>query len=933
MARMAETASHEKPTREKKRDKPLFVLVDGYSLLFRAFHSMGDMKTPEGLPTGALFGLTSMLIKVMEDLKPDYLLVAFDYHAPTFRHETFADYKAHRDKAPDELKIQMAMSRELVSALGIDYEELKGYEADDIIGTLARQAEKLGWNVKILTGDSDLAQLVSDRITVVQTIKGVTENRIMDPAFVKQRYGVKEPENLTDYKGLVGDPSDNIPGVKGVGEVTAKKLLAEHPTIEQIYKNLDKIDEKIRSKLVPGKDLALLSKKLATIKTDLPIKMSKESAEKFHFDLSHMDKHRALSLFRKLGFKSLAQRLGLEWKAEGESGVPITWKVVSSQHELEDLVSRLKRSDRFALDYETSDIDARKADIVGIAVSIGEDLGWYIPTGHILSITEEYKQIPVRKALDALKPLFEDEKIEKICQNGKFEWLVSNRAGIELNGLVDDPMIADYLLDPDRRHGLKEMAQRELGWTMTTIEELIGKRGKNQKTMAEVPIGKAAPYASADAVSTWNLIEKFTPLLKKDGLYELYREIEIPLVTVLARMEAVGIHVNARVLEDMASDLDQRMEDISRVIFQRIGHEINLNSPKQLAELLFDEMKLPTVRERSTDAEVLEKLSSHHEVPAMIMEFRTLSKLRGTYTLNLIELIGDDGRIHTSYNQTVAGTGRLSSSDPNLQNIPIRTDLGQRIRRAFEPNRKGDTLLSADYSQMELRLLAHFSEDKKLIESFRNDEDIHKRTAMEVFGVSADEVTHEMRRNAKVVNFGIIYGMGPHGLSEALGKPRSECKAFIDRFFERFPGVKAYLDESVAFGRKHGYVKTALGRRKYYPELNSENRMKRAAAERAAINMPLQGTSADIIKIAMVRLVKMLDDAGLPEAVLLQVHDELVLSLPEKRLGEIAEMVGCTMSQVLPLKVPMVVNCKAGPNWLDMTGVGDFKALDGCRLV
>jgi len=911
----------------KKAGNPLFLLIDGYSLLFRAFYSMEEMTAPDGTPTNALYGLALMLIKAVEDFKPDYLLVAFDAKRPTFRHELFPEYKAHRDAAPEELRVQFPIARELVDALGMDQEELQGYEADDVIGTLACQAADKGWNVKILTGDSDLGQLASDRITIIQTLVGVTKSRTLDVATVRERYGIANPENLTDYKGLVGDPSDNIPGVRGVGEVTAKKLLAIYPTIEEIYKNLDKIDEKFRKKLEPGEESARLSKDLATIRTNLPLKLDTKSADEFRYDLGHMDRDKAAKLLSKYGFVSILKKLDLPMPEKDKAGPGFKVKVVEKEEDLVELIAAIKKKGRFAFDFETTDLDARKAEIVGLACAVDDKAAWYVPVGHRPSITDKHRsQIPLKTVLDVFGPIWKNAKIEKICQNGKFEWLVCKRHGVELNGLVDDPMIADYLIDPDNRHGLKEMASRELGWQMTTIEELIGKRGKNQLSMADVPIEKCAPYAAADSMSTWLLTQEFHARLHRDGLEELYRRVEIPLVPILARMEAVGIRVNPKVLGEVAKDLDQRMEDTSRVIFQQIGYEVNLNSPKQLAELLFDKMGLPKIKGTSTDAEVLEKLGVEHELPSMILEYRSLAKLRGTYTQNLIELIDpQDGRLHTSYNQTVTSTGRLSSSNPNLQNIPIRTESGREIRRAFEADDEGEALLSADYSQIELRILAHFSGDPVLVGAYKHDEDIHRRTAMEVFGVTADGVTPEMRRNAKVINFGIIYGMGPDGLSKALKQPRGQCKEFIKRFFEKYPGVKGFMDQNVAFGREHGYVQTQFGRRKYYPELKSENHLKRSAAERAATNMPLQGTAADLIKMAMVRLHGKLRDAGLENAVLLQVHDELVLSVPKKRLKEMAALVGTTMSEVESLRVPVVVNCKAGPNWLDMEPLGDFR--------
>ncbi|MFH1676786.1 MAG: DNA polymerase I, partial [bacterium] len=886
-------------------EKPqLFLLVDGYSLLFRAYMSMGPMNAPDGTPTNALFGLLLMLFKVLEDYKPDYVIVAFDAHAPTFRHKEFPAYKAHRDKAEEHLLTQMPIARELVDALGLDRMEMEGFEADDVIGTMARKGEKLGWDVNILTGDSDLAQLASKHITIIQMLRGVTETRTMDPDFVRERYGIAEPEYLVDYKGLVGDPSDNIPGVKGVGEKTAKTLLAKWPTIDDIFINLDKIDEKIRKKLEGAEDTAKFSRYLATIKTDLPLEIDESSAEHFKYDFGHIDREKAARLFIRLGFKSMLDRLNLSADIPVDISEPsspaIKWEVIFTESALNKIIGEIKNRKRFALDFETDSLDTQRVNLVGVAVAIDGKTGYYIPVGHEIGIGDDYtNQLPLKKVIEEFKPIWEDAKIEKVCQNGKFEWLVCHKYGVSLNGLTDDPMVADYIINPDNRHGLKEMAFRELGWQMTPIEELIGKRGKKQSSMDKVAIDKAAPYAAADATSTWLLAEKFAPILKKEGLEKLYRDTEMPLVTVLAEMEARGIKLNADVLREISGDLGRRIDDISKVIFQSIGKEINLNSPKQLAELLFDQLKLPQVRKRSTDAEVLEKLKNVHELPQMILEYRSLAKLKGTYTENLIELIDPrDGRLHTSYNQTITSTGRLSSSDPNLQNIPMRTDLGREIRKAFEPNDKDDVLLSADYSQIELRLLTHFSEDPVLINAFENDEDIHRRTAMEVFSVPADKVTPDMRRSAKVINFGIIYGMGPDGLSNALGKSRTECKAFIDRFFDRYPNVKSYMDKNLAFGREKGYVETLLGRRKYYSELESRNRMARAAAERAAVNMPLQGSAADIIKLAMVELSGKMVNANLPDAILLQVHDELVLSVPKGRLNEIAELVGKTMAKV-----------------------------------
>jgi len=892
---------------------------------------MGEMNAADGTPTGALFGLTTMLVRAVEDIKPDYLIVAFDAHGPTFRHEMYEEYKAHRDEAPDELKQQLQMSREVVDALGMDWMELDGFEADDVIGTLARKAEVKGWDVKIVTGDSDLGQLATDNVTIYQTVRGVTERRILNPAKVREKYGIAEPEYLVDYKGLVGDPSDNIPGVRGVGDKTARKLLAKFPTIDDIYEHLEEIEEKFRKKLEPAEEIAKFSRELATIKVDLPLELDEQSAKEYRYDFGHIDRDKASKMFSRLGFRMLSDRLGLDYREPEpceSSTDDFNSVLIDDEPELKGLIKKIIAAKRFALDFETSSLDARTSEMVGIAVSIDGKTGYYIPVGHRPSITDQNKkQIPLKAALKHFKPVWEDPEIQKICQNGKFEWLVCMNHGIELNGLTDDPMIADYLIDSDNRHGLKEMVLREFEHQMTNIEELIGKKGKNQLSMADVSIDKVYPYACADAIFTQRLADLYKSRLENDALCDLYGDVEIPLEVMLAEMEAVGIRVNPEVLGELSEELEQKMADVSNVIFQEIGEEINLNSPKQLSELFFDRLNYPQIKKRSTDAAVLEKLGEEHELPGMVLEYRSLAKLHGTYTKSLIELIDpDDGRIHTSYNQTVTSTGRLSSSNPNLQNIPIRTEQGRGIRKAFEANKDDEVLVSADYSQIELRLLAHFSEDPVLVKAFNNDEDIHSRTAMEMFGVDPDGVTSDMRRSAKVINFGIIYGMGPDGLSKALKKSRAECRDFISKFFERYPKVRDYMDHNVEFGRKYGYVKTILGRRKYYRDLDSPNQMQRSAAERAAINMPLQGTAADIIKLAMVKLRDMMTGEGLGRKILLQVHDELVLSVPENRLEEVVGMVGKTMADIIKLHIPLVVNCKAGPNWLDMEPAGDFRS-------
>jgi DNA polymerase-1 len=902
--------------------KPLLMLIDGYGLIFRAFYTVRSMSY-HGMPTNALFGFVSMLLKLYE-AKPDAMLVALDWHGKTARKQEYEHYKANREEAPDDLKMQIAKLRDLIQDIGVNWLEQEEHEADDVIGSLARWAEKKGYDVAIVTGDHDLCQLVDDNIKVWYTIKGTSEFKVYNEELVKERFGVP-PEHVIDYKALVGDPSDNIPGVKGVGDKTAQKLLSEFPDIDEIYKNLDKIQpEGLRKKLAENKENAYLSRKLAKIKTNLEVTLPKEST-------SYFDPEGAAKAFTELGFTSFIQRLGLteEKKVDAEksedSAKEQKWKVIQSLKELDSLIAKIEKKGEFAFDVETTSLDARITSLVGIAIAIDRDEGFYIPVGHedttdLLTLnTSKFTNLPLKEVLLRIKPLIESYEIKKIAQNAKFEMLAMSSQKIEFRNLSFDTMIASYILNPDERHNLKEMGFKWLGRQMTPISDLIGS-GKKQKSMSEISIDLVAPYSADDASVTWGLAGIFRAELKKDPMAEkLFYEIELPMVTVLAEMEKEGIRIDSKILIEISTALKKDLDQIARQSLDILKQEVNLNSPKQLQELLFEKLNLPNPGKGSTNIEVLEEIRESHPIIPLIIEHRSLTKLLGTYADGLLAQVDPhDGRIHTSFNQTMTNTGRLSSSEPNLQNIPIRTEKGRLIRKAFIPNNSDEILLSADYSQIELRLLAHYSGDEALIDAFKKGEDIHARTAREILPLKDGVVTPNDRRIAKVVNFGVVYGMGSFSLSRDLGISRQEAQRFIDQYFARYPKVRVFFDSLLAKARETGYVETFLGRKRYMQDLNSKNSLQRANSERAAINMPLQGGAADIMKKAMVETREYLLELNLKSKIILQVHDEIVLSVKEKELEKVKNIVEDTLSNVCELKIPLVVNLKVGKNWYDM---------------
>ncbi|HYE77666.1 MAG TPA: DNA polymerase I, partial [bacterium] len=898
-----------------QRSRPLVLLVDGYSLFFRAYFVLAaiervSMKAPDGTPTNALYAFTGMLLNAIEMFNPDKLMVCMDAHGPVFRSDIYADYKGHRDEPPEDLAVQLELVRPYLEDTGIPWVECAGYEADDLLGTLARTAVVAGCEVAIITGDRDALQLVSPDVTVYMMRIGTSEMKRYDPAAVQEKYGVT-PEQFVDYKALLGDTSDNIPGVRGIGEKTAAALLTQYPSVEALLDHLAEIKpEGARKKLEEGREDAILSKRLSAIACDCPVDLDWKTQPDYRFEPA-----RFAGWFGRLGFRTLAQRFGvtpttppppplaapgpeemeiIEVAAEAavRTNEPVQVEIIQSIEALKALIKQIRVAKEFALDFETTSLNPRNAGLVGIAISVDGRTGSYIPVGHklggelLLNTPQEgdCENLPEKEVLALLTPLFEDPKIRKVVQNGKYEYAVMRHYGIHLANMAFDTYVASYILDPDQRHNLKDMALYHLDLHWGRIEDLIG-TGKHQKCMNEVGIEECAGYAAHDAAATQRLKTLFEPEIKEAGLDTLFYNVEIPLVPLLSEMEDRGIRVDPDVLAELDAMLAQRLGELEILANEATGGKaLNLNSPKQLQEFLFRDLQLPDIKKGSTDIEVLMALREAHPLVPIIIENREVAKLRGTYTQGLLALIEPDGRIHTSYNQGVAATGRLSSANPNLQNIPIRTEQGRRIRKAFIPTDADHVLISADYSQIELRLLAHYTQDEALVEVYRSGGDIHTQTAVEVLGMDPEHPDPEKRRRAKVINFGIIYGMGAFSLAKELEISQSEAATYISNYFARFPGVKQYFDRVLAEGKDKGYVETFLGRRRFFADLKSNNQMKFQMAKRAAINMPLQGGASDLIKMAMVQVAPQC--RGLDTSLLLQVHDELVFEAPKARLDE-----------------------------------------------
>ncbi len=905
--------------------RPRLVLVDGHGLAYRAYHALPPtLATSAGEPTHVVFGFASMLLEVLNDFEPDFVIVCFDT-GRSFRQQLYEEYKAHRPETPDDLKHQLERIRQLLDALGIPIVTREGYEADDLIGTLAARATANGLEVLIVTGDTDLLQLVDEGVRVILPGRQrFGDYRVYDREAVIERYGFP-PERLPEYKALVGDPSDNIPGVPGIGEKTATRLIQRFSSLEEMLDRIDEVEPpRLREALRAARETVLASRRLATIVRDADITLDLEQAR-----FGDFDRERVLQLFRELEFRSLVPRLPQPRQPVRKTAAPASQRrAVLTDADLSDLVRDLETCQAFALDVETTALHPMYADLVGIALATAPDRSYYVPLGHTTGDT----QLDIEQVLQRLAPFLRHPEKQRYAHHGKYDALVLERAGFPRPHIDFDTMIAAYLLG-ENAVGLKELAFTKLGWEMEEITELIG-RGKKQLTMDRAEIARVTQYACADVEATYRLVEVLRPQLEAHNQLRLFTEIELPLIDVLIDMEKAGIAIDVPYLEQLSIMLDGQLHALERRIYELARHPFNINSPQQLSTLLFDELGLPRGKRTKTgysvSQEVLENLRDTHPIVEAILEYRQLLKLKSTYVDALPRQVHPQtGRVHTIFHQTVAATGRLSSSDPNLQNIPARGELGLAVRRAFiADNRPGYRiadepilLLSVDYSQIELRLMAHFSQDPALLRAFAEGKDIHAATASEVFGVPLDAVTPEMRRIAKVVNFGIMYGMQAYGLARDTGMSRQDAQRFIEAYFQRFPGVARYLEETRRRAAELGYVETLFGRRRYLPEITSSNPARRQAAERMAVNMPLQGTAADIMKLAMIAVHRALAERGLRSRMLLQVHDELVLEVPESELATTTELVTTRMTRVVELSVPLEVDAKAGPNWADLEPV------------
>jgi DNA polymerase-1 len=902
--------------------RPRLYLIDGTALAYRSYFafattSRGGLTTRDGHPTAATFGFTITLRSLLEREKPDHIAVAFDGSRDDLeRTKLYPEYKSTREKAPDEMLAQFDDIREVVEAHGIRIIESQGHEADDVIGTLAVKGRDAGMDVFIVTGDKDFMQLVDDQVKLWNLRGSTRAPEILDASSVVEKFGVK-PDQMIDLLALMGDSSDNVPGVPQVGQVKASRLLAEFGTLDAALERVDEIKPpSLQKALREHQDLALLSRQLVTIHTDVPLNVSLEQV-----GAPEPDTEALLALFQRLEFETLAKALP---RPRNEPEIPQDYRIVRSETELTALLERLRAAGRFAVDTETTSLDARHADIVGVSFADRPGEAFYVPFNLEPPILEGGRTDLVER----LRPLLEDPSLQKTLQNAKYDFHVFRGAGIDVQGLEFDTMLASYVLSPGLgAHNLDALALRYFDYQKIPTSDLLGK-GKKQLTFDQVDIDAAGRYAAEDADFTWRLRERMEPELEEASLRALFDEIEMPLVPVLLAMEAEGIRLDLEHLAKLEKRLTQEIDLLAGRVHERAGSEFNLNSPAQVGTVLFDQLevhraagfrpKKTKTGQWKTDAQVLETLAPHHEVPRLILDWRQLTKLRGTYVESLPKMVDPTtGRVHTSFNQAVAATGRLSSDNPNLQNIPIRSEWGREVRRAFVSRGKGFVLMSADYSQIELRILAHAAQDPGLIDAFRRGEDVHTRTAAKVHGLLPGMVTPDMRSQAKVVNYGLVYGMGPSRLARETGMTPSEAKKFIDAYFQAFPGVKTWLDSTLDAARSAREVHTLFGRRRPLPDIDADNVNLRIAAENMAVNTPIQGTAADIIKRAMIRLHAELDTRKFASRLLLQVHDELVLDVAEDELREVEILVRTCMQEAADLSVPLEVTLGTGPTWLD----------------
>ena len=940
-------------------EKKLF-LLDAYALIYRAFFALS--KNPrmnsKGVNTSAIMGFLNSLYEILQKEKPTHIGVAFDVSGTAQRQAEYSEYKANREKMPDDLRESIPYIIRLIEAFNIPVYGVEGYEADDVIGTLSKKAEQQGFTTYMMTPDKDFGQLVTDKILLYKPAKFGEPAQVWGPKEVCERYGIKEPKQLIDILGLWGDASDNIPGIPGIGEKTASTLVGQYGSVENLIAHADELKGKQKENVINFAEQGLMSKALATINLEVPVEFNEEELKAKEPDVPAL-----MALFEELEFKAFAKRFLDDYKkshdsvpttvetpapkpaspesfsAPSPSGqfdlfnqgdnsgllefsdkdsaktVPHDYKLVETEADIKALVELLSKQQQFVFDTETTNIDVYSANLVGLSFAIKAHEAWYLP----MPTEREACQMK----LELLRPLFEDESILKIGQNLKYDISMLAQYGIAVKGKMFDTMLAHYLLEPEQRHNMDYLAEVYLNYLTIPIEDLIGK-GRMQKTMREVPVEQVKEYAAEDADITLQLYEKLMPLLKENGVEKLFYEIEMPLVPVLSRMEANGVKIDTENLQQISEEFGKEIRKIEEQIYEAAGTPFNIASPKQLGEILFEKLKIDEKAKKTktgqyaTGEDVLQKLSHKHPIIQMILDYRSLTKLKSTYLDALPALVNPkDGLIHTSYNQAVTATGRLSSNNPNLQNIPVRTAQGREIRRAFVPRSPQYTLLAADYSQIELRIITHLSQDPAMVNDFNLGHDIHAATAAKVFHVPMDQVTKEQRSRAKAVNFGIIYGMSAFGLAERMELSRSEAADIIKKYFEEYAGIKEYMNRSIALARERGYAETILGRRRYLRDINSANSVVRGFAERNAINAPIQGSSADMIKIAMIGIHQELERLKMQSKMILQVHDELVFDAHLDELDTLKSIVQDKMVNALPLSVPVVVEMNTGANWLE----------------
>ena len=923
-----------------ENSKNLF-LLDAYALIYRGYYAF--IKNPrinsKGTDTSAILGFMNSLFEIIRTQNPDYLAVAFDKGGSVTRSEMFEEYKSNRDKTPEPILVAIPYIKELLEGMKIPILEKEGFEADDIIGTVAKDAEENNFKVYMVTPDKDFAQLVSHNIFLCKPARMGNSMEVWGVDEVKDKFEVESPDQVIDYLGMMGDSVDNIPGLPGVGDKTAKKFIKQYGSLENLLQNAHEVTGKLGEKIIENKELGVLSKKLAKIILDVPIDYNLDE-----FKLSDPDKEIVLKVFDELEFRRIketffkifgtnsnqleekgaevvqgdlfSETYNLESNKDSLNGSKSIYQRIESFEELKLLVEKMMKQEIVAFDTETEGLNALETDIVGISFSWQKGIGYYLPIKNNKSSHE--------KSFEILRPFFESTEIIKVGHNIKFDIQVLHKYNVKVSSPIYDTMVAHYLINPDMRHNLDTLSESYLNYSPISIESLIGKKGKNQISMRDVTIDKITDYASEDADITLQLKSVFDKEIKVNNLGKIFYDIEIPMINVLSEMETEGIKIDTSYLEKLDKEFEEDLEKLKKEIFKKSGEEFNLNSPKQLGEILFDKLKLVSKPKKtktgqySTSEEVLSSLANDHKIIEDILEWRSLDKLQNTYVKSLPNEVSSlTNRVHSSFNQTVTTTGRLSSNNPNLQNIPIRTANGQKIRRAFIPRGSDYILMAADYSQIELRVIASMSNEKNMIDAFVNNQDIHTMTASKIYNVDPENVTREQRGNAKTVNFGIIYGVSAFGLSQQTDLNRSESKVMIDNYFINYPGLKKYMSDQIDFARNNGYVETIMGRRRYLQNINSQNNMLRSSSERNAINAPIQGSAADIIKIAMININSELKKQSLKSKMLLQVHDELVFDVHKSEKDQIQDIVKTTMESAVKLKVPLKIDLEFGKNWLE----------------